>query len=91
MGELETVVANLTERLSLAKAALAAKGDEPEGELQGESAKPEPVALKAEKVVGEWPPLPWDGESAPLGSPQSQLRRWCGARRSGVQDAPGFA
>ena len=52
--ELEGVVAHLTERLALCKDALAAK--------TSSDAKAEPAALKATKVTGTWPELPWGGE-----------------------------
>jgi len=48
--ELEQVVAHLTSRLELCKEALAKKGDAP---------KAEPAALKATKVEGTFPDLPW--------------------------------
>ena len=65
-SELEAVVANLTERLDLAKAALAAKtGD-------AEPAAAEPAARKAEKVEGDWPELPWGRERCP--QPPSRVK-----------------
>ena len=47
--ELERVVEQLQSKLALCKDVLAKRG----------GAKPEPAALKAEKVTGSWPELPW--------------------------------
>lgn len=48
VDELQKVVAQLTSKLDLCKTALTKRGG-----------KAEPAALKAAKVVGSWPDLPW--------------------------------
>jgi len=47
--ELQTVISQLTEKLSLCQTAMSARSGKPK----------EVAARKAEKVVGDWPELPW--------------------------------